>query len=225
MGIDLVVSYLFYESAAAFLAFLPGAVFYIKSWEVGRAEKKRREFACQFQEAMNALSAALHAGYSLEHAIKETKKDLSLLYREDEAIQKEFSYMVRQVYIQIPVEQVLREWAKRVGMEEITRFVNVFVSTKKSGGDAQAVIRDAISQIRDSMDVQQEIDTVLAAKKYEFRIMSVIPLGMIAYMKFSFPEFMGILYGNLTGVGVMSICLAAYLGACYLGVKIVDIEM
>lgn len=88
-----------------------------------------------------------------------------------------------------------------------------------------AIIRNSISQIRDRMEVQREIETILTAKKYEFKVMTMIPFGIIGYMRFSFPEFMKMLYGNAVGVGVMSVCLAIYLGACYLGERIIDIEV
>ena len=59
----------------------------------------------------------------------------------------------------------------------------------------------------------------------EFQIMSVIPLGIIGYMRLSFPEFMAGLYGNLPGAVFMSICLGAYIAAWRLGCKIVEIEV
>ena len=55
--------------------------------------------------------------------------------------------------------------------------------------------------------------------------MSVIPLGIIGYMRLSFPEFMAGLYGNLPGAAFMSICLGAYIAAWKLGCKIVEIEV
>ena len=73
--------------------------------------------------------------------------------------------------------------------------------------------------------MEREIETLIAAKKYEFKVMSAIPFGIIGYMKISFPEFMEILYGNVLGVGVMSICLMIYAGAYYFGQRIVNIEI
>ncbi len=76
-----------------------------------------------------------------------------------------------------------------------------------------SIIRNTANQIGDKIDVKREIDTVLAAKKYEFRVMAAIPYAIIGYMSLSFPEFMDSLYGNIMGIGVMSACLAIYLGA------------
>ena len=219
------LSWLFYESAAAFVLLFPAGVWYFLRWERERIRKKEREFTEQFREAILSVSASMRVGYSVENAIREAKKDLSLLYREDSAIQREFTQMVRQIYLQVPTEQILEEWAERVGQEDVRNFVNVFVMARRSGGNMIGIIKSTTDQIRDKLEVRAEIETMLAARKYEFHVMSVIPFGMIAYMKLSFPEFMGILYGNLLGMGVMSVCLSVYFAAYMLGERLVNIEV
>lgn len=220
-----VVSYLFYESAIAFFVLIPFGIWYFLRWESECIGKKQREFQEQFREAILSISASMRVGYSVENAMKEAKRDLSLLYREDAAIQREFTHMVRQIYLQVPMEQIMEEWSGRVCQEDVRNFVNVFVMAKKSGGNMLGIIKSTTDQIREKLEVRAEIETMLAARKYEFKVMSAIPFGMIAYMKISFPEFMGALYGNLLGIGVMSACLGIYFGAYMLGVKIVNIEV
>lgn len=219
------ISYLFYESAIAFLLLLPFGVWYFLRWEVDCIRKKQWEFEEQFREAIQSLATSMRVGYSIENAMKETKRDLSILYKEDAAIQREFTHMVRQIYLQVPMEQIMEDWAERVQQEDVRNFVNVFVMAKKSGGNMLGIMKSSADQIRDKMEVRAEIETMLAARKYEFKIMSAIPFGMIAYMKVSFPEFMGVLYGNPLGIGVMSVCLAVYFGAYMLGQRIVNIEV
>lgn len=220
-----VVSYLFYESVVAFFALLPFGIWYFLRWETETIERKQREFQDQFREAIQSVSASMRVGYSVENAIKETKRDLSLLYKEDAAIQREFTHMVRQIYLQVPMEQIMEEWSGRVCQEDVRNFVNVFVMARKSGGNMLGIIKSTTDQIREKLEVRAEIETMLAARKYEFKVMSAIPFGMIAYMKISFPEFMGALYGNLLGIGVMSVCLGVYFGAYMLGERIVNIEV
>ena len=82
-----------------------------------------------------------------------------------------------------------------------------------------------MKDISEKMEVENEIDTLLSAKKLEFRIMCVIPMGIILYMKLAFPEFMQVLYGNLFGGAVMSMCLGIYLAAWRIGKAIVEIEV
>ena len=125
----------------------------------------------------------------------------------------------------MPIEQALKEFAECTQTEEVQSFAEVFGMAKRSGGDMIAIIRDTVRQISDKIDVKREIDTILAAKRYEFRVMSVIPYIIIGYMSVSFPEFMKSLYGNAAGIGVMTGCLAIYTGAYYLGVKMIKIEI
>lgn len=219
------IAWLFYESLAAFFLLIPAGVWYFLHWEESCIRRKKQEFTGQFREAIQSISASMRVGYSVENAVKEAKKDLSILYPEDTAIQREFTHMVRQIYLQIPMEKIMEEWSERVDQEDVRNFVNVFVTAKKSGGNMLGIIRTSADRIRDKLEISAEIDTMLAARKYEFKVMAAIPFGMIAYMKASFPEFMGILYGNLPGAGVMSVCLAIYFGAFVLGEKIVNIEV
>lgn len=87
------------------------------------------------------------------------------------------------------------------------------------------VIRQTMSQIQEKEELNQEIDTVIAAKKMEFLVMAVIPFGMIAYMMISFPDFMEILYRGVPGRAVMTGCLLLYLAAFGIGFRMIRIEV
>ena len=220
-----IISYLFYGTILSAILLLPYLIYYFKSWEKQIIKKKQQAFQTQFKEAIQSLSAALNVGYSVENAMREAYKDLQVLYQKEEKILNEFQYMVHQLELNIPVETVLRDFAVRTGAEDVQLFVTVFSMAKRSGGDMIQIIRQATNQIGEKIDVKREICTMMAAKKLEFQVMSVIPIGMICYLKMSFPEFMEVLYGNLLGVGIMSVCLVIYVGAYELGKKIVEIEV
>ena len=163
---------------------------------------------------------------STEHGLfYETQKELKILYPPEARISKELLVITRKLRMHIPVEQVLEEFAEQVLSEDVKSFVTVFVTAKKSGGDMIGIIRNTTNQIGDKIEVKREIDTMLAAKKYEFQIMSVVPYGIIGYMSLSFPEFMNELYGNMAGIGVMTLCLGIYAGAYYLGIRILRIDV
>ena len=72
---------------------------------------------------------------------------------------------------------------------------------------------------------KKEINTMMAAKKLEFKIMCAVPFAMIGYLRISFPSFMGVLYGNVLGIMIMTICLLIYVAAFEMGKKIVEIEV
>ena len=220
-----IISYLFYGTWICTILFLPYLIWYIKSWEKQLVKKKQSKFRLQFKEAIQSLSAALNVGYSVENAMRETIKDLKGIYKKDDMILREFSYMIRQLQMNVSVETVLQNFAQRTADEDVQTFVTVFNMAKRSGGDTMEIIRNAVRQMGEKIDVEREITTLVSGKKLELKIMTMIPLGMVLYMKISFPEFLDVLYGNIAGVIIMSICLLVYLVAYEMGRRIVEIEV
>lgn len=219
------ISYLFYGTVWCAILLSPYLIRYVKSWETQLIRKRKQTFRLQFKEAIMSLSAALNVGYSVENALRETQKDLQLLYRKDEPILQELRYMIRQLDMNLTVEAILREFALRTEEEEVQLFVDVFSMAKRNGGDMIAIIRNAVDQIGEKIDVKREIDTMMTAKKLEFRVMSAVPAAMICYLKLSFPAFMDVLYGNLLGAGVMTLCLGIYVASYAFGKRMAEIEV
>jgi len=164
-------------------------------------EQKKSEFLLQFKEMTESVASALNVGYSAENAFKEAGKEMKILYYDHAMISKELDFIVRKIRLQIPLEQILYDFAQRVELEDVNNFATVFAAAKRSGGDMMAIIHNTASQIGEKIDVKREIDIILAAKRFEFKIMCVIPYAMIMYMQLSFPEFMQSLYGNVIGIG------------------------
>ena len=221
----LMISYLFYGTCLCAILLSPYLIYFLKSWEKQWIEKRKNMFQLQFKEAVQALATALNVGYSVENAMREVLKDLQVIYKKDELIIREFRYMVRQLDVNFTIEKVLQEFSERTKEEDVQTFVTIFVMAKWSGGDMIGIIRNTVQQMSEKADIRREIGTIIASKKLEFKVMSAIPFGMICYMKFSFPEFMGILYGNVAGVVIMAICFLGYVIAYEAGKRIVEIEV
>ncbi len=225
VSITAVIAFLFYRNLWAAAVISPLGILCFCQCMEKTIRKKQQEFERQFQDALQSLAAQLNIGYSMENAVKEVQHDLQAMYRKDSVIVREFTYMVRQMNVNVTAEQAWREFAARIKLAEVDGFVTVFILAKRSGGDSIAIIKNAVRQMGDKADVKREIETVISAKKLEFQVMAGIPFGIIAYMHISFPEFMDALYGNFLGVCFMSGCLAMYLGAWKLGSRIVEIEV
>lgn len=218
-------AYLFYDHWAACIFLTPLFLRYMDRWKKECVRKKEAEFLEQFREGILAVASALSIGYSVENAIREAWKDMQPMYRKKERILEEFGKMVHQLEVNMTAEEVMKQFAGRVRTEEVDNFVIVFVAAKRMGGDSIAILRNAAKTISDKIEVEKEIRTILAAKNFEFKIMCGIPFVIIFYMRLSFPEFMEVLYGNFPGTVFMTVCLGVYLAACYMGRRIVQIEV
>lgn len=220
-----VMSYVFYDSLIPAPLLLPVWMIYMRDWHDDISRKKEQELRQQFRDSIQVMASALKAGYSVENAIREAGKDISPVYSEETRIRKEFERMERQMDMNMSAEEVLKGFAERTGQEDIENFVNVFAAAKKSGGDSIAVIRDAVKIISGKIDTEKEIQTMIASKKMEFDIMCAVPFAIILYMKLTFGEFLNVLYGNMAGAAIMSLCIFVYMGAYVYGRKIIRIEV
>ena len=115
----LVIAYLFYGRFMLAILLSPYLYFHMKEWERKCIQKKRQEFQGQFKEAMQSISVALNVGYSAENAVREALGDLKLIYQKDARILKELQYMIHQIEMNIPLEQVFQDFAKRSGDEDV----------------------------------------------------------------------------------------------------------
>lgn len=197
----------------------------MKDWVQDKARQKERQFRSQFRDSIQAMSAALKAGYSVENAICETKKDILPMHDKDTRIVKEYERMTVRLNMNCTASQVLKEFSERVKQEDVENFVNVFAAANISGGDSISIIRNAVRVISEKIETEKEIDTLIASKKLEFDIMCAVPFIIIFYMKITFGDFLQILYGTAAGTITMSICLAVYIAAYRLGRKIIRIEV
>lgn len=219
------ILFLFYESFTPAAVLFPVIFLYMKDWTEDKIRQKKMKFRTEFRDSIQAMSSALKAGYSVENAIRETKRDILPMFEKDSLVVKEYERMEIRLNMNCTAAQVLEEFSDRVRQEDVEDFVTVFAASKLSGGDTISIIRNAVHIISEKIDTEKEIETLLAAKKLEFDIMCMVPFAIILYIKITFGDFVEILYEGITGMVIMSICLAVYIIAYRLGRKMVRIQI
>lgn len=225
MGIAVIVNYLCYRSWWAFVGILPGSFWYIK-WKKKRKGEKRRQNLCyHFRDVLQGLLTAIRAGYSMEHAVQECRKELEQMYGKEEDLVKELVYMEHQLQVGVPVEKLFMDLGKRSGVEDILNFGEIFVIARRSGGNLGEIMEQMARVLGEKIRVQREIEVCISGKRMEQMIMSLVPGGMILYIQLTSQGFMDVLYHNVFGILVMTGCLILYLFSFWMGRKIVRISI
>ena len=216
----LILSYFFYRSLfAAIPLSLVGYMYYKKrKTELTSADVKVLE--SQFGEAIRCVDTALRAGYSVENAFIQSGKDMERQYGKNSFICEELEIIRRGLVINITLEEMLTDLAVRSGSEAIEDFAKVFNIAKRYGGNMSEVISSAAQTISARIETRDEIFTAISGKKMEQNIMKLMPFGILTYVGLSSPGYFDPLYGNLTGIALMTGLLAVYLTAYFLGDRI-----
>ncbi len=222
---SVITGILFYNSILASLAFLPFWHLYKKIGSAAIAEKKKFKLNMDFSDAISCLAGVLEGGSSIENAIGQTYRDMTISHAEESMIMKELKYIDTQLKNNIRIEDAFLDLARRTGIEDVRSFADVFATAKRTGGNTIAIIRETSGTIRTKTEVARELRTVMASKKFESDIMRAIPYFMIAYLRLSSPEMLAPLYGNLKGMAFMSLMLVIYVGMSFLAARIVRIRV
>ena len=223
--IEGIVAWTFYRSIIAMIVYLPVVWVYISYRKRLLNEARKNELAVEFRETLLSVQSALNAGYSPENAFAEALKDMELLYGRDAMMSKELRIMMRRLRTNERIEKILTELGARSGIADIIEFAEIFAEAKRSGGNMSAIIRRAASMISDRMEVAREISVEISAKRYESRIMEVVPFGIIVYITITSPNISSVIYHNPAGVVMMTICLIIYAIAVTMAERIVRIEV
>jgi tight adherence protein B len=216
---------LFYNSFLGVLLLLFFLPVYIKREKMKYIKKRKWQLNIEFGDGLSGLSAALNAGYSVENAFYQAISDLKQIYGEESLIINEFRTILKKLKVNQNLEDILNDLGERSRVEDIKNFSEVFQTAKRTGGDIIRVIRSTEKTIRDKLEVEREIQTMITGKRLESRIMNIMPCGIIGYLRLSSPHFLDPLYGNIMGVIVMTAMLICYYAVTQLTNKLIDIKV
>lgn len=219
------ISFLFYDSFLSFFILFPGIFIYIKHFKVKMYDKKKEELEKGFLRSLQSLSASLAAGLSPERSLYEAVYETEKTCGEKSVLVRELKIVSGQVLNGRRMEKALDDFAKKSDIESIKDFALIFNVAKHSGGSFVKAIARCIQMMNVTKETQDEIRILIRSKQYEHKIMSIIPLGIIAYMRLSSAGFMAVLYHNILGVGIMTGCLIVYVVSILIGEKLCRINL
>lgn len=218
-------AWLYYDSFLAIPFLTPLIWFWHRERALSRKQKEDELFLKMFREWILLLSSSLTAGYSVENALGQSLRELKLMFPLGGPMLEELKEMLAKSENNQRVETLLMELAGKHPFHEVKSFVEVFCTAKVSGGSLNAIIRSTAAQMAEIMDTKREIRTMLSAKVFEQRIMTLMPAAVLLYVRLGSGEFLDGLYHDPAGVLVMTVCLGIYLAAYLIGKRMVEFEI
>lgn len=218
-------AYLFYRSWLVFAVLWIFYPIYRKRKKQQMIQKQQNILCRQFKDSIQCAASSMAAGYSIENAFREAYAEMRMQYGPDALMTEELRYISSCLSLNIPLEQLLHDFANRSGLEDVRSFCEVFVFAKRSGGDFIQIIHMTAARISEKNELMEAIQTEISGKRMEQKLMNLMPLFILLYVDFSFGGYLDGLYHNMLGVIVMTGCLAVYLGAYLLSEKIMSIQV
>lgn len=219
-----VVLYIFYEriwisciaGIVCGFAFIP-----IRTNQVIR--NRRKKLTAQFRGLLDALSSSIGAGKNMYDSFAGATDDLAVQFSESADIVREVKLIRIGLDNNIQIEKLLMNFAERSGVEDIRNFANVFSTCYQKGGNIKEVIKNTTAILGDKIEIQMELETMVAGQKNEQNIMLVMPVVFIVVLK----SMGGDLVDLESPIGLLSVtaALVIFVIAYFVSKKILDIKL
>lgn len=155
-GVPTLLTYISNSAAFVIVGLLVGKVFLpVRSRQL--AEKRRDTLRRQFRDMLESLTASLAANSTVRDAFSSAYTDMCMQYSDDALISKELDQFRRAEQINVTLNVMMDDFAKRSGVEEIQDFNNVFQVCYGPGGNMSRVINQTHDIICERMEVEDEI--------------------------------------------------------------------
>ncbi|MBK5253640.1 MAG: hypothetical protein JJE03_04120 [Peptostreptococcaceae bacterium] len=220
----LFISYILYHKVLPALFFV--LVFSRTKEKVKKylVDKRRKELLEQFKDLLFNLATALSTKASMKEAIGESKGNILLIYGDKSVLYKELDYMYKKMMLEDDVE-VLKDFAVRAGIDDISDFVQIYASCKYTGANLIYAMNKAASVIIDKMTIEKEINEMIRRKKYEGMVILIMPILILFLLNISAADYVLILYTSIYGNVLMTTVIVSYIGIYELIERITKVKV
>lgn len=218
-------SWFFYRNLLTIPLMLPFGVLSYRNQKEDKKKQRVRRLRLQFEEMLLSMETNMRAGYSVENAVREARKELTKRYGEKDPICCRLFSICQGLEHNIALEQLLLQFGEESQVEEIREFGEVFAAAKRSGGRMSEILVSSARVITEKINTEEEIQVMLTAKKMEGKVMQAVPFLLVLYLQSTSPGFFDPLYHNLMGYAVMTAMAVLYMVATLWLRRIMEIEV
>ncbi len=225
LGITVLAAFLCFRSLPALLAAPPVIAGFLHFKEEQKAHRIYLAQQTEFKNLMADLYSTTAAGGTLEKALRDALQEMRRSAGRYPGLKPQMERMIVELDRNIPMGTVLDHFGSRCKDPEIQHFVQVLKAAVSSGGSLADIICRTAEMAALRAEMNAEIETMLAGRKTELRVMLVVPAGILLYMNLGSPEYMSVLYQGAAGRVIMCGALALYIAAFVIGLRILDIHV
>ncbi len=189
-------------------------------------DKRKRQMNKIVRDFLFNISAYLEIGHCLGDCAILTLDKMNSIYGNDNEFCRALASFKNNMQISgIGEEEAFAILVDQIEHEDLKGFYQIFSICRKSGGNLIEACNNAARIIGEKLTMEQDISAILAQRKMEGRIMSIMPFALVGLISFTAPEYLEPMYTSIGGIVVMALALTMTLMGIYMMERIVRIEV
>ncbi|MGJ9457682.1 type II secretion system F family protein [Oceanobacillus sp. CF4.6] len=170
---------------------------FLPLWLKTKEKKRIKQFNMGLPSMITSIIGSLRAGFSLPQSLQMVAEEsYSPIKEEAELVLKKMRYGTS-------LEDALVEWKDRIPSEDLELMVEAIIIQRQVGGNLAFLLNKIVETIRERSKIQNQIKTLTAQGRLSGMIISLLPvaLGFVIYLMN--PEYIGTLFTNPIGIGML----------------------
>ena len=207
----------------AIVAGVGGAIAAVPLFRKVMLERRTKELKEQFRDMLEAVATAIGAGQNVTDAFTSAYGDLRVQHSENAYIVKELGNIVAGMNNNINIETILLDFAERSGLDDVRSFASVFETSYRKGGNIKDVVQSTYEIMSEKIEVEMEIQTMVASSSSELNIMLFMPILIILMLRLMGGESVG--QGTFLSIVSTTVALVIIVASYLLGRRMMRIKL
>lgn len=183
-----------------------------------RLRKQRDLFAEQLPSHLQEVASTMRAGHSLIAGIA------SMAQSADEPARREWSRVIADEQLGMPLEEAMRPLAERMGSEDIGQVALVAALHTRTGGNMAEVLERVADSVRERAELRRELHALTAQARLSRYVVTSLPIVVAGAIALINPHYLRPLFHTTAGVVLVFIAGALLLAASFVMRSITDVK-
>jgi tight adherence protein B len=190
IGASLILNLPFWLSLLALLGLAPLVYYLVRRH---RLEKKRKEFASYFPEAVDSFNRAIQAGLPVERALA----SVSEIYGGE--LGARFHRLVRLLELGTPFREALDFFSEKLNLPDVDFFCALLALNRESGSKLSPLLTSLHHTLREREAAARKLQGLTAESRGAARILATLPIFVIGIQAFLNPSLLSFLFKDPNG--------------------------
>lgn len=182
-------------------------------------QRRLRRFEEQLPDALMMLSGGLRAGIGLSSALTQ------LVAESRPPLSQEFSLMLREQRLGVPLEQALGHLSLRMPTQTTVLITSAMRIANETGGGLAETMERTAATVRSRLQMESKIGSLTAQGKLQAWVVGGLPLVLMLILDRMEPEAMSMLWHSRVGWAVLAVIAVFECMGIYVIRKIVAIDV
>ena len=183
------------------------------------AKRRRKAFMGQLPDTLQLLAGTLRAGYSLMQGVEAVSQEVT------EPMGLELRRVVTESRLGRPLEESLEASADRMDSPDFAWAVMAIRIQREVGGNLSELLMTVADTMVQRERLRRDIASLTAEGRMSAIVLGCLPAGLGVVMYVLNPEYVGVLFTDPVGIGMLIAAIVAMVVGFLWMRKIIDIEI